>query len=45
MNPCQFEKLVTRILMSMGYEDIQVTEQSGDKGVDVAGNVSLVCVG
>jgi hypothetical protein len=27
--------------MSMGYEDIQVTEQSDDKGVDDVGNVQI----
>ncbi|MEA5351799.1 restriction endonuclease [Vibrio parahaemolyticus] len=41
MNPYQFEKLIARLLMSMGYEDVQVTEQSGDKGVDVVGNVQI----
>jgi len=28
-------------LEAMGYEDVQVTKQSGDKGVDVTGSVQL----
>ncbi|MFM2620896.1 restriction endonuclease [Vibrio owensii] len=41
MNPYQFEKLVALLLQAMGYEDVQVTKQSGDKGVDVVGNVQI----
>lgn len=35
MNPYLFEHLVRDLLEAMGYEDVEVTKQSGDKGVDV----------
>lgn len=41
MDPYQFEKLIALLLQAMGYEDVQVTKQSGDKGVDVVGNVQI----
>jgi restriction system protein len=41
MPPYQFEKLVSQLLESMGYEDVETTKQSGDKGVDVVGNVEV----
>ena len=36
MDPYAFEHLVRDLLEAMGYEDVTVTKQSGDKGVDVA---------
>ena len=41
MNPILFEQLVRDLLEAMGYDDVQVTRQSGDKGVDVTGTVQL----
>ena len=38
MDPYRFETLVKDLLDAMGYEDVVVTKQSGDKGVDVVAN-------
>lgn len=38
MNPYRFEGLVKDLLEAMDYEDVVVTKQSGDKGVDVVAN-------
>jgi restriction system protein len=38
MNPYRFESLVKDLLEAMDYEDLVVTKQSGDKGVDVVAN-------
>ena len=38
MNPYQFEVLIKDLLEAMDYEDVTVTKQSGDKGVDVVGH-------
>lgn len=35
MNPYRFEMLIKDLLEAMDYEDVVVTKQSGDKGVDV----------
>ncbi len=35
MNPYRFEVLIKDLLEAMDYEDVVVTKQSGDKGVDV----------
>lgn len=35
INPYRFEALIKELLEAMDYEDVQVTKQSGDKGVDV----------
>ncbi|MGU7884613.1 restriction endonuclease [Burkholderia sp. AW50-3] len=35
MNPYRFETLIKDLLEAMDYEDVVVTKQSGDKGVDV----------
>jgi restriction system protein len=37
MNPYKFEGLIRDLLEAMDYEDVVVTKQSGDKGVDVVG--------
>jgi restriction system protein len=39
MHPYAFERLVRDLLEAMGYEDVTVTKQSGDKGVDVVATV------
>lgn len=41
MPPTQFEHLVRDLLEAMGYEDVRVTKQSGDKGVDVVATVQF----
>lgn len=41
MPPYQFEKLVRDLLEAMGYEDVAVTKESGDKGVDVVATVQF----
>jgi restriction system protein len=41
MSPNDFEYLVRDLLEEMGYEDVEVTKQSGDKGVDVVATVQL----
>lgn len=41
MDPYKFEQLVGSLLEAMGYEDVEVTKQSGDKGVDVVGKVQV----
>jgi restriction system protein len=35
--PYQFENIIKDLLSSMGYDDVQVTSPSNDKGVDVTG--------
>ncbi|GGB54968.1 restriction endonuclease [Deinococcus soli (ex Cha et al. 2016)] len=35
MHPYRFEHLIRELLAEMGYEDTTVTQQSGDKGIDV----------
>ena len=41
MDPYQFEHLVKLLLEEMGYDDVEVTGGSGDKGVDVVANIEL----
>ncbi|MDE2853159.1 MAG: restriction endonuclease [Chloroflexota bacterium] len=41
MDPYQFEYLVKRLLEAMGYEDVEVTKASNDKGVDVVADIEL----
>lgn len=41
MPPVQFEHLIRDLLEAMGYEDVQVTAQSGDRGVDVVATVQF----
>ena len=38
MHPYRFEMLIKDLLEAMDYEDVVVTKQSGDKGVDVVAN-------
>jgi restriction system protein len=35
MNPFAFEQLICDLLIEMGYEDVEVTQPTNDKGVDV----------
>jgi restriction system protein len=41
MNPFKFEHLIRDLLEDMGYEDVIVTQESGDQGVDVIGTVQV----
>ena len=41
MNPIKFEHLISDLLEEMGYEDVTVTRQSGDLGIDVVGTVQV----
>jgi restriction system protein len=41
MHPYKFEHLVRELLEEMGYGDVTVTKQSGDKGVDVVATVQF----
>lgn len=41
MDPYAFEHLVATLLTAMGYDDVQVTAPSNDKGVDVAASIKL----
>lgn len=41
MHPYRFEHLVRDLLEVMGYEDVEVTRESGDKGVDVVATVQF----
>lgn len=38
MHPYRFEALIRDLLEAMDYENVNVTKQSGDKGVDVVAN-------
>ena len=37
MNPFRFEEMIRDLLIAMGYEDVEVTSPTNDKGVDVVG--------
>ena len=39
IDPYQFEHIVKNLLEQMGYENVIVTKQSGDQGVDVVGEI------
>jgi restriction system protein len=41
MSPQRFERLVGDLLESMGYEDVEVVGQAGDRGIDVVGMVQV----
>lgn len=41
MNPYQFEDLIRRLLEEIGYEGVETTAPSNDKGVDVVGNIEV----
>lgn len=41
MNPYAFEVVVRDLLEAMGYDDVEVTSQSNDKGIDVKGTVQI----
>lgn len=41
MPPYRFEHLVRELLEAMGYEDVTVTKESGDRGIDVVASVQF----
>ena len=41
MDPIMFEHLVKLLLEEMGYQDVEVTSPTNDKGVDVIANIQL----
>jgi len=41
MAPQRFERLVGDLLEAMGYEDVAVVGQAGDRGIDVIGTVQV----
>lgn len=41
MHPYKFEHLVRDLLEAMGYEDVTVTKEAGDRGVDVIANIQF----
>jgi restriction endonuclease Mrr len=41
MDPFQFEYLVAELLRKIGYENVDVTKRSGDKGIDVVANLTV----
>ena len=41
MDPYAFEGLVKTLLEAMGYDDVEVTKASNDKGVDVVGSIEV----
>jgi len=41
MPPQRFERLVADLLEAMGYEDVEVVGQAGDRGIDVVGTVQV----
>lgn len=41
MDPFQFEFLAAELLRKIGYEKVEVTKRSGDKGIDVVGNLTV----
>ena len=41
MDPFQFEFLIADLLKEIGYENVEVTRRSGDKGIDVMANLTM----
>ncbi|OKL38956.1 restriction endonuclease [Pontibacter flavimaris] len=41
MDPFQFEYLTAELLRKIGYENVEVTKRSGDKGVDITANLTV----
>lgn len=41
INPYRFEHLISELLEAMGYEEVTVTKESGDRGVDVVATVQF----
>ncbi len=41
MNPFAFEQLIGELLSAMGYQNVEVTAATGDKGVDVVATIEM----
>lgn len=41
LDPTEFEELVGELLAALGFEDVSVTEPSGDSGIDVRGTLVI----
>lgn len=41
LDPYQFEYLVADLLQKIGYENVNVTKRSGDKGIDIFANLTV----
>jgi len=41
MDPFQFEFLVAELLTRIGYEKVEVTKRSGDKGIDITAHLTV----
>jgi restriction endonuclease Mrr len=41
IDPFQFEYLIADLLKEIGYENVEVTRRSGDKGIDINGNLTM----
>lgn len=41
MDPYEFEHVIKRLLEAMGYDNVQVTASSNDKGVDVTAEIEM----
>lgn len=41
MDPYAFEQMIGDLLSAMGYQDVEVTSATGDKGVDVVGVIQM----
>jgi len=41
MHPYRFEQLVRDLLEAMGYDNVEVTKESGDRGVDVVATIEF----
>lgn len=41
MNPFKFEELIKLLLEEMGYDNVEATSPTNDKGVDVVANIEL----
>lgn len=41
MDPFQFEYLIADLLQKIGYENVEVTKRTGDKGIDIKANLTV----
>ncbi|MCG8455741.1 MAG: HTH domain-containing protein, partial [Holophagales bacterium] len=41
VDPFQFEFLIADLLQKIGFENIEVTARSGDKGIDIVANLTV----
>jgi len=41
LDPFQFEYLAADLLQKIGYENVEVTQRTGDKGIDIIANLTM----